>query len=70
MNQILTENDKEMLFESALHVLFQKMSAKQGIKEFGEETVAAMFKEFMQIDNLKVVGCFDKRKLTRELKQK
>lgn len=70
VNQILTENDKEMLFESALHVLFQQMSAKEGIKKFGEEAVAAMFKEYMQIDNLKVVGRVDKRKLTRELKRK
>ncbi|GFH61250.1 hypothetical protein CTEN210_17726 [Chaetoceros tenuissimus] len=70
VNQILSENDKEILFDSALHVLFNQMSAKQGIKEFGEEAVAAMFKEYKQIDTLKVVGRFDKRKLTRELKRK
>ncbi|GFH50441.1 hypothetical protein CTEN210_06917 [Chaetoceros tenuissimus] len=51
-------------------------TAKQGIKEFGEEAVAVMFKEYKQIPhpnlnpNPKVVGCFDKLKLTRELKRK
>ncbi|GFH62209.1 hypothetical protein CTEN210_18685 [Chaetoceros tenuissimus] len=51
VNQILSENDKELLFDSALHVLFNQMSAKQGIKEFGEEAVAAMLKEYKQIES-------------------
>lgn len=45
------------LVDSALHVLIIRMSAKQGIKEFGEEAVPAMFKEYKQNDTLKVVGC-------------
>ena len=66
----LTENDKENLFESAVHVLFNQISAKQGIKEFGEDAIAAMFKEYKQFNTQKVFGRFDKRKLTRELKRK
>lgn len=48
---------KMKLVDSALHVLIIRMSAKQGIKEFGEEAVPAMFKEYKQNDTLKVVGC-------------
>lgn len=34
----------------AMHVMFTQMSAKRGIKLFGEEAIAAIYKEYKQLD--------------------
>ena len=38
------------MYKKALDVMFTQMSAKTGIKKHGEVAVAAMVKEFMQLD--------------------
>ena len=35
----------------ATDVMFNKMNSKAGIKKFGEQTIAAVFKEFKQIND-------------------
>ena len=42
-----------------------QMSAKQGIKEFGQEAVAALMQEFAQLENLNVYEAMDVKLLTR-----
>ena len=44
------KKDPNTMFHRALHVMFTQMSAKHGIKTFGEEAVAAMFKEMKQLN--------------------
>ena len=41
------------------------MTAKQGIKEFGQEAVAALMQEFAQLENLTVYEALDVKLLTR-----
>ena len=38
------------MFHTAVDVMFTQMSAKQGIKLFGEKAIAAMYKELKQLD--------------------
>ena len=38
------------LFNVATKVMFTQMSAKEGIKKFGERAIAALFKEYNQLD--------------------
>ena len=42
------------------------MTAKKGIKLLGEVAVAAMFKEYKQLDDLEVLGILDPDLLTPE----
>jgi hypothetical protein len=46
----------EGFHRAAVDVMFTQMSAKRGMKLFGERAVAAMFKEFAQMDNGAVDG--------------
>jgi len=40
----------ETYFSIAFDMMFTQMSAKKGIKMFGERTIAAMLNEYNQID--------------------
>ena len=44
------KKDPNMMFHRALSAIFTQMSAKQGMKTFGEEVVAVMLKELKQLD--------------------
>ena len=46
------------------------MSANKGIKEYGERAIAAIFKEYKQMHEMKVLGALDVDKLTTNEKQK
>ena len=46
------------------------MTAKRGIKMLGESAIAAMFKEYQQLENLEVLGRIDPDSLTRDDKRK
>ena len=59
------------IFHRAVNVMFTQMSAKEGIKHFGERAVAAIFKELKQLDEgampgKPVVQPIDINKLTVE----
>ena len=43
-------------YEKALNVMFTQMSARKGIKLFGEQAIAAMFKELKQLNDGVVPG--------------
>ena len=47
---------EEEYHQAAVDVMFTQMSAKKGMKLFGERAVAAMFKEFAQMDKGAVDG--------------
>ena len=49
---------------------FNQMTADKGIKKFGERAVAAIFKEYKQMQDLKVLGGVDVDKLTYKDKKK
>ena len=49
-NNNITEN-KDSYFDKAIGVMFTQMSAKEGIKQFGEKAIAAMVKELKQLNN-------------------
>jgi len=57
-------------FQIATNVMFTQMSAKKGIKMFKERDVAAMLKEYTQLDDMNTVGPLDPDKLTPEQKRK
>ena len=42
--------DMNTYYSTACEVMFTQMNAKKGIKQFGERAVAAMFKEYEQLD--------------------
>ena len=44
------QNDMNNFQAAAHNVMFTQMNAKKGIKQFGERAVAAIFKEFRQMD--------------------
>ena len=50
-------------------ICFNQMTAKKGIELFGEKAVAAMFKEYKQLDDLDVLGRLDPDSLTDEQKR-
>ena len=43
-------NSIDNYYSKACDVMFTQMNAKKGIKLFGERAIAAMFKEFKQMD--------------------
>jgi len=47
------------LYSTAVGICFNQMTAKKGIKLFREKAVAAMFKEYKQLDDLNVLGRLD-----------
>ena len=57
---------KNDIFGNMLKVCFTQMTASKGIKLDGEKAIAAMFKEYRQLDDLTVLGRLDPDKLTPE----
>ena len=49
-NNNITEK-KDSYFHKAIGIMFTQMSAKEGIKQFGEKAIAAMVKELKQSNN-------------------
>ena len=57
--------NKESLHNKGIEVCFAQMSAKKGIKTFGMRAVAAMFKEYQQLDDMTVFGARDSTMMSR-----
>ena len=57
------------LYIHAVNVIFNQMHASKGIKLFKEEAVAAMFKEYKQLNDMEVVIRVAYEKLTDEQKR-
>jgi len=55
-------------YKIAVDVMFTQMSAGKGIKQFGERAVAAMFKEYNQLNDLTVFGRVNPDTPTQEQK--
>ena len=53
LNITLNQVDRN---STAVNVLFNQMTATKGLKMFGERAVAAMFKEYKQLDDMQVFG--------------
>jgi len=71
----MSETVKEMEWshdcsQIATNVMFTQMSATKGIKMFKEHVVAAMLKEYTQLDDMNAVGSLDPDKLTPEQKRR
>jgi hypothetical protein len=64
------ERTKNEIFSTSVNLCFNQMTASKGIKLFGERAVAAMFKEYKQLDDLTVFGRLDPESLTHEQKHK
>jgi len=62
------EQVKLGLYSTAVGICFNQMTAKKGIKLFREKAVAAMFKEYKQLDDLDVLGRLDPDSLTYDQK--
>ena len=63
------EQVKIGLYSTAVGICFNQMTASQGIKVFREKAVAAMFKEYKQLDDINVLGKLDPDSLTHEQKR-
>ena len=48
----------------AVDVTFVQMTAKKGIKKYGERVVEAMNKEYIQLEDMKVMGSLNPNSLT------
>ena len=56
-------------YRLAVNVAFTQMSASKGIKTYGERAVAAMFKEYRQLNDLEVFGPVNPDTLTKDEKR-
>ena len=63
------EHIKAGLYNTTVGICFTQMSAGKGIKLYGAKAVAAMFKEYKQLDDLKVLGRLNPDLLTPEQKR-
>ncbi len=63
------ERVKTKLHSTAVGVCFNQMTASRGIKLHGAKAVAAMFKEYKQLDDLEVLGRLTPENLTHEQKR-
>ena len=64
------ERKERNLFRRTVGICFNQMSATRGIKLYGEKAIAAMFKEYKQLDDLEVLGRINPDNLTLEQKRK
>ena len=64
------EQVKAGLYSTAVGLCFNQMTASKGIKLYGAKAVAAMFKEYKQLDDLKVLGRLNPESLQPEQKRK
>ena len=58
------EEVKLGLYTTTVGICFNQMTAKKGIELFGAKAVAAMFKEYKQLDDLNVLGRLNPDSLT------
>ena len=71
--QLVVNEDRPKLTEAHKHIvnfMFNQMSAKKGFKQFGTKAVAAMIKEYNQLNDMKVFSELDPATLTPEQKRK
>mmetsp|Transcript_1239 Transcript_1239/g.1759 ORF Transcript_1239/g.1759 Transcript_1239/m.1759 type:complete len:407 (-) Transcript_1239:1408-2628(-) len=64
-----TTEVKGDMFSKVVHVTFTQMSAKKGIKEFGERAIAAVLKEYRQLHDKQVFERIRKNVLTNDIKK-
>ena len=57
------------LYEHIVHYCFNQISAKEGIVKHGEEAIMALFMEFSQLHNKKVLKAIKASDLTRVQKK-
>ena len=69
-SQSTHERQQRNLFRRTVGICFNQMTAKRGIKLYGEKAIAAMFKEYKQLDDLEVLGRIDPDSLTQDQKRK
>jgi hypothetical protein len=55
-------------YRIAVNVMFAQMMAPKGIQLFGERAIAAMFKEYNQLNDMMVFGHIDPDELTAQQK--
>jgi len=51
-----SHNSNHDLRKNVFNIIFTQMTANKGIKEFGERAVAAIYKEYKQMQDLQVLG--------------
>ena len=66
----LKERDIDNHYKIAVNVMLTQMTANRGIKNFGEKAVAAILKEYDQLNKLNVFGSLNPDSLSREEKRK
>ena len=69
MQEGLNYSTQKGLYATAVNVIFNQIHASEGIKRFKEKAVAAMFKEYKQLDDMQVVVRVAYDKLTDEQKR-
>ena len=47
------------MHKQAVDVTFTQMMTKIGIKKYGERAVTAMYKEYIQLEDMKVMGALN-----------
>ena len=58
------------LRSTTFNLVFTQMTADRGIKEVGEKAIAAIFKEYKQIDDLNVIGPLTPENLSNDQKRR
>ena len=61
---------KAGLYSPAVGICFNQMSASKGIKLYWAKAVAAMFKEYKQLEDFKVLGRINVESLSHDLKRR
>jgi len=59
----------EIFRQCAVGTCMTQMSARQGIKTYGNQTIEAMTKEYSQLEDLKVFSPVHKRNLSTEARK-
>ena len=70
LKEDLNYTTTRQLYLKAVDYMFNQMTATQGIKIFQERAVAALIKEYKQLNDLAVLGVVDYGSLTKEQKSK
>ena len=64
------EQVKHGFYTTAVGICFNQMTAAKGIKLHGEKAITAMFKEYNQLQDMKVLGRINPDTLNQEQKRK
>ena len=70
LNVNLSQVNRRSVSSTAVNALFNQMIETKGLKMFGERVVAAMFKEYKQLDDTKVFGRAKRADLTTSNKRR